>query len=632
MLSDYGFVRVAAASPRVRVADVDYHVARIRSLMKEAASRQIAAVVFPELSLTGYTCGDLLLQPALTRAAEEGLMQLLACAGPAIAIVGLPVMAGGRLFNCAAVIGQGTLLGVVPKLHIPDSREFCERRWFAPGTLAPKTVRLCGREVPMGCDLVFESERFSFAIEICEDMWSPNPPSGRLAQMGAQILFNPSASNETVAKHPYRRGLIAMQSGRCIAGYVYAGAGTGESTTDLVFGGYTAVYENGTALAEGARFSQDDVLTAADVDVGRLLYLRSRNAGFFEGNTEPGRRIPFEAADASDGTLLRAIAPHPFVPGEAEREQRLREIVSIQTAGLRKRLEHIGTRVCAIAVSGGLDSALALLVAAHTFRQAGWDPAGVHALMMPGPGTTGRTERNAHALTAALGATGVTIPIGPALDQHFSDIGQDPDNYDITYENSQARERYQILMDYANRVGGIALGTGDLSELALGWCTFSGDHISMYNVNGGVPKTLVRHLTAWLAGKFGEDAAGIVRDIHDTPISPELIPSDGGRIAQRTEDILGAYELHDFFLYHMIEGGAPPSKLRYLARIAFAGKYADADIDRTLQTFLTRFFSQQYKRSCLPDGPKVGTVSLSPRGDWRMPSDASPAVWLRDSK
>lgn len=631
MLSDYGFVRVAAASPRVRVADVGYHAERIGETLRNAADRQVSAVVFPELCLTGYTCGDLFFQPALVRAAQEGLAALLSRPCPAAAVVGLPVLAGGRLFNCAAVLQAGELLGVVPKIHIPNYAEYYEKRWFASGVHAPRTVRLCGREVPMGTDLIFRSDRFSFGIEICEDLWAPDPPSGRLAPMGAQILFNPSASNELVTKHRYRTGLIAQQSGRCMAGYVYAGAGPRESTTDLVFGGYTGVYENGRLLSEGPRFSQEDVLTAADVDVGRLSFLRSRNTAFFGRTPEGGREVPFTAVETGDGELLRAVAPHPFVPGGAEQDERLDEIVAIQTAALRKRVEHVGARICAVAVSGGLDSALTLLVAAHAYREAGWDPAGVHGLTMPGPGTTGRTESNARALMTALGCTQRTIPIGPALERHFADIGQDPGLRDVTYENCQARERYQILMDYANRMGGIALGTGDLSELALGWCTYNGDHMSMYNVNCGVPKTLVRHLVAWLGRRcFDGPVAAVAGDILDTPISPELLPPDGETITQRTEDILGAYELHDFFLYHMLEGGAAPRKLRYLAGIAYGGKYGAAEIDRALSTFVQRFFSQQYKRSCLPDGPKVGTVSLSPRGDWRMPSDASPAVWLRD--
>lgn len=635
MLKDYGFVRVAAASPRLAVGDVRRNVEQIVEMLRRAEEAGASVVLFPELSVTGYTCGDLFMQPALQSAAMEGLARVVEASGAAAAIVGLPAEAGGRLFNCAAVVQGGKVLGLVPKIHLPNHQEYYERRWFTSGAGACFEVSIKEGEapIPFGADLLFRSEcgRLAFCIEICEDLWAPDPPSGRLCQCGALLVFNPSASDEAVTKHEYRRALISQQSGRCIAGYIYAGAGPDESTTDMVFGGYTAAAENGRMLAEGPRF-KPGAMTLADVDTGRLRFLRGRSSTFFADNELPAvREIPFALNMKADLPLLRTYSPLPFVPGGAEQDARSEEITSIQVMALRKRMLHTGQKKAAVNVSGGLDSALALLVAARLFREEGWDIAGLHALTLPGFGTSGRTKGNALALMRALGCTVREIDISLAVLQHFKDIGQDPDNHDVAYENCQARERTQILMDYCNRVGALALGTGDLSEAALGWSTYNGDHMSMYNVNCGVPKTLVRHLVKWLGAHcFGESIAAVVEDILDTPVTPELVPSRDGSIGQRTEDILGPYELHDFFLYHMLEGGAGPKKLLMLARNAFGEKYGRPLMKKTLETFIARFFSQQFKRSCMPDGPRVGSVALSPRGDWRMPSDASASVWLEE--
>jgi NAD+ synthase (glutamine-hydrolysing) len=635
MLIDYGFVRVAAASPRLRVGDVRYNTGQIAGMLDQAEETEASVVLFPELSITGYTCADLFLQPALQQAALEGLVEVAKASGKAVAVVGLPVEVGDRLYNCAAAVQGGRVLGIVPKVCLPNYQEYYERRWFASGSGTSFEISLKRGEapVPFGADLLFRSHcgRLAFAIEICEDLWVPDPPSGRLAQCGALLVFNPSASDEAVTKHEYKRALISQQSGRCIAGYVYAGAGPDESTTDMVFGGYTAVAENGRMLAEGARF-KPGILTVSDVDVGRLKFLRGRSGTFFSDYERPAvRAVGFELSSGADLPLLRSYSPLPFVPGGAEQDARSEEIANIQVAALRKRMLHTGIRKAAVNVSGGLDSALALLIAARLFQEEGWDIQGLHALTLPGFGTGSRTKGNALALMREIGCTVHEIDISAAVMQHFSDIGQDPDVHDVAYENCQARERTQILFDFSNRIGALALGTGDLSEAALGWSTYNGDHMSMYNVNFGVPKTLVRHLVKWLSAHcFGEKIAAVAADILDTPVTPELIPSEGGAICQRTEDILGPYELHDFFLYHMLEGGAGPAKLMMLARNAFGEKYGSALIKKTLETFITRFFSQQFKRSCVPDGPRVGSVALSPRGDWRMPSDASAEVWLEE--
>ena len=633
MISEYGFLRVAAHSPCLQVANPIFNVDQIVQALDSAAAQGASVALFPELCLTGYTCGDLFLQETLQRAALLGLETIAAQNSPCAAIVGLPFAYRGRLYNCAAVVHGGRVLGLVPKLHLPNYQEYYERRWFAPGKGVHGEVEIGGNAVPFGADLLFRSGdgRVTFGIEICEDLWTPNPPSGNLAQAGAQIIFNPSASDEAVTKHEYRRSLVAQQSGRCIAGYVYAGAGPDESTTDMVFGSSSMIAENGRVLCESPRFTSGAGVIA-DVDVGRLNFLRGRCSTFFADGWSPDNRVvTWGPAVSGELPLRRTYAPLPFVPGGAEQDARSQDITAIQVASLRKRLYHTGLRKVAVNVSGGLDSALTLLVAARLFREEGWDPSGVHALTLPGFGTGARTKNNALGLMTELGCTIRDVNITPAVLQHFADIGHDINVHDITYENSQARERTQILMDYANRIGALALGTGDLSEAALGWSTYNGDHMSMYNVNAGVPKTLVRHLVRWLSEhSFHAAVQTIAQDILDTPVTPELLPSKAGEIDQRTEDILGPYELHDFYLYHMLEGGAAPAKLFLLAQQAFDARYSRELILGTLRTFLTRFFAQQFKRSCMPDGPRVGSVALSPRGDWRMPSDASAAVWLAE--
>lgn len=630
MLSTLGFVRVASISPSLAVGDVDFNTQSTLTYLEQAQQAGAAIALFPELGLTGYTCGDLFFQPLLQQGALQALQALCEANSPVAAIVGLPIMAGGRLYNCAAVVQSGRILGIVPKLNLPNYQQFYERRWFSGGASAPREITLMGQAVPMGADLIFRSTdgALAFGIEICEDLWTPNPPSGRLCQNGSQLIFNPSASDEAVAKHEYRRNLIAQQSGRCMAGYLYAGAGPDESTTDMVFGGYTCVAENGRMLAEGKRFVSG-AITVADIDVGRLDFLRSRCGTFYQD--EPSfavREIGFAWHQAAQLPLQRFIAPRPFVPEGSALDERSEEITAIQVASLKKRMLHTGIRKAAVNVSGGLDSALTFLVAARLFSEMGWDLKDLHAITLPGFGTGARTKNNALGLIEQLGATLHQADITPAVLQHFKDIGHDPAVLDITYENAQARERTQILMDYANRIGALALGTGDLSEMALGWSTYNGDHMSMYNVNCGVPKTLVRHLVRWLSRSFTPEVAVIADDILDTPVSPELLPSRKGEIDQRTEDILGPYELHDFFLYNMIEGGASPKKLLVLAKQALGDVYDDTLIKTTLRTFIRRFFTQQFKRSCVPDGPRVGSVALSPRGDWRMPSDASAKLWM----
>ena len=629
-----GMIRVGAAVPRVYLADCKKNAQEICALLDEAAREGVRILVFPELCLCGYTCGDLFLQPTLQRAALDALQAVAAHHSPVTAVVGLPLMAEGQLYNCAAVVSDGRVAGLVPKQHLPNYGEFYEQRWFSPASSAPEAATVGEARVPMGRDLLFECGEVCFGIEVCEDLWVPSPPSGPLCMAGAELILNPSASDEVVTKHRYRTELIAQQSARCMCGYVYAGAGYGESTTDLVFAGYAGVYENGRLLAENERFRRASSLTWADVDVERLRFQRARSRSFFLDAPQGLRRVPVTLAGVWRPGLRRPLPPMPFVPAGAERDSRTREIIAIQETGLLTRFERTGLQKAVIGVSGGLDSTLTLLVTAHAFREAGYPAGGVHAITMPGFGTGSRTLKNARALMALLGCTVQEIPIGPAVTQHFADIGQDPAVHDVAYENAQARERTQILMDYANRIGALAMGTGDLSELALGWCTYNGDHMSMYNINGSVPKTLIKHLVRYMGHEvFGGEVAAIVDDILDTPISPELIPSEGGEeLTQRTEDVLGAYALHDFFLYHMMDSGAGPDKLLALAETAFGGAYTRRQIVEALETFVRRFFSQQFKRSCLPDGPKVGNVSLSPRGDWRMPSDASAALWMERVK
>ena len=625
-----GMIRAMSAVPRVHLADPAANAAEIAALLYQADEQRAELCVFPELCLCGYTCADLLLHPPLLAGCLQALQTLLETPARTAYVVGLPLEIGGRLYNCAVAVCGGRILGVVPKEHLPNSGEFYEKRWFEPGHSAPESMTLCGQTVPVGEELVFDCGRFSFGIEICEDLWVPAPPSAKLCMGGALMIVNPSASNEWVTKHRYRCELIGQQSARCLCGYLYAGAGYGESTTDLVFSGYAGVYENGRMLAQNERFARESSFAVADVDVERLRFKRRQSRTFAEDAPQALRVVRFELTPNADDRLLRAVSPLPFVPAGAERDERTEEILMIQSTALLTRMERVHTQKAALGVSGGLDSTLTLLAAAYAFRRAGYPMEGLVGITMPGLGTGSRTLRNAQKLMELIGCTVRTIPIGKAVAQHFADIGQDPENYDITYENSQARERTQIIMDVANQIGGLALGTGDLSELALGWCTYNGDQMSMYNMSASVPKTLIRHLVRYVGHKLGGNIVPVVEDILDTPISPELIPSKEGELTQRTEDTLGAYALHDFFLYYMMDSGASPLKLFPLAKAAFGTQYDDGAILAALRTFTRRFFTQQFKRSAMPDGPKVGSVSLSPRGDLRMPSDAQNTLWMRE--
>ena len=644
-MQHYGFARVAAASPELKVADCDFNTAKIIDVIQDAVKAQAEYLVLPELCVTGYTCGDLFLQRTLLDAAKASLTRIAAAtAGQSIVVVlGLPLDIRGRLFNCAAVIQNGDILGLVPKSCLPGYSEFYEPRWFAAAEeLETGTLLINGQTVPIGSDLIFacrEDGNLLFGVEICEDLWVPIPPSSHLAQAGAVLLFNPSASNELVGKADYRRQLVSGQSASCVAAYVYAGSNTGESSTDVVFGGHSLIAENGQILAESERFTHETRLTVADIDVPKLHYSRTVMGTFRAGRGAGDYRVigfthPAPVAEASEPRkLARKVAPNPFVPGNPLlRDERCQEILSIQTSGLMKRIRHIGIKQAVIGISGGLDSTLALLVAVRAMKRLGRPASDVLAVTMPGFGTTNRTYDNAVGLIKALGVSMMVVDIKAACLQHFADIGHDKDVHDLTYENVQARERTQILMDLANKNGGIVIGTGDLSELALGWCTYNGDHMSMYGVNGGIPKTLIKFVVQWYAD-YEADAAvkGFLHDIIATGISPELLPpSPTGEIAQLTENILGPYDVHDFYLYYMLRTGAPPAKILYLAEEAFAGVFTREQLVSWMRVFYGRFFSQQFKRSCLPDGPKVGTVSLSPRGDWRMPSDASAALWLKE--
>lgn len=639
----YGFVTVAAAVPVVKVADVDYNVHQIESLIAQAEGRGIEVMVFPELCVTGYSCQDLFRQQFLTDQAEEGLMRLLDFTRKLdiISIIGLPVVINGLLYNCAAVIQGGSLLGIVPKTYLPNYGEFYEKRWFASAQdLNPTDLYLAGTSIHVsGEPQVFvTSDGMKFGVEICEDVWAPTPPSNRLALAGADIILNLSASDELAGKHAYLKALLAQQSARTISGYVYAGCGFGESTQDVVYGGNALLFENGRLLAEGTRFSFQPQIQACQVDVERLRVERRQNTTFINAQRDiSARTVPARPVAPRDFELRREIDPYPFIPRQEDMQASCDDILNIQVAGLSKRLYHINTKKAVIGISGGLDSTLALLVAVKTFDKLGLDRKGIIGITMPGFGTTERTRDNALELMQALGVTIREISIAKAVMQHFEDIGHDMAVHDVTYENSQARERTQILMDVANKENGIVIGTGDLSELALGWATYNGDHMSMYGVNAGVPKTLIRHLVRHVADGLAIDA---LQDILDTPISPELIPADeNGGMTQITEDLVGPYELHDFFLYYFLRYGFSPKKIFLLAQRAFCSQssvegrgtlYTEDIVKKWLTTFCRRFFTQQFKRSCLPDGPKVGAVSLSPRGDWRMPSDTSCALWLKE--
>ena len=632
----YGFLKVAAAVPAVKVADVEYNVNQVESLIAQAEGQGVEVMVFPELCLTGYSCQDLFREQLLIDKAEEGLLVLLDFTRKldVVCIVGLPVQIGSLLYNCAAVIQGGTLLGIVPKTYLPNYGEFYEKRWFASAQdLMPQDVYLAGSPVHVTPDPVIfsTSDGARFGIEICEDVWAPTPPSNRLTLAGADVIFNLSASDDLVGKHQYLRQLLCQQSARTMCGYVYASCGFGESTQDVVYGGNAMILENGHLLCESERFSFQPQIKMMQVDIERLRTERRTNSTFITAQSRV-KCTPFNVACKPtmprDFELMRPVNPHPFIPADDQMQTTCEEILNIQVAGLAKRLYHINGSKAVIGISGGLDSTLALLVTVKAFDKLGLDRRGIIGITMPGFGTTDRTHDNAVKLMQQLGVTIREISIAKAVTQHFMDIGHDAKIHDTTYENSQARERTQILMDVANRENAIVVGTGDLSELALGWATYNGDHMSMYGVNAGVPKTLVRYLVSYIAKTM---ATEVLLDIVDTPISPELIPADEkGNIRQKTEDLVGPYELHDFFLYYFLRFGFRPAKIFMLARRAFNGTYDDEVIKHWLQTFCRRFFSQQFKRSCMPDGPKVGSVSLSPRGDWRMPSDASSVLWLKD--
>ena len=632
----FGYVKCAAAVPVTALADCRENAARIVAMMRQAEERGVDIVLFPELSVTGYTCGDLFLQPKLLHDAEAALTTIVdASVGVrTTAIVGVPVGYGGRLYNCAAVVADGELRGLVPKINIPNYSEFYEARWFASGAgIEGESLQLAGCEcVPFGTDVLFRQGEALFGVEICEDLWVGIPPSSHMAHAGAQIIFNMSASPEQVCKYDYLRSLVAQQSARTMSAYVYCSAGFGESSTDLVFAGNAMVAENGAVLRSGERFSMEQQMVVTDVDTERLTAMRRRTTTFGSHEAvKEYRRVTLPSFDRNDAPFDRDVDPMPFVPHDsAELGERCREILDIQAMGLARRLSHTHCRKAVIGISGGLDSTLALLVTVRAFDRLGLDRQGIVAITMPGFGTTGRTYENAVGLVRGLDAALREIPIVAACEQHFADIGLPSDDRSVSYENSQARERTQILMDVANMEGGMVVGTGDLSELALGWATYNGDHMSMYGVNASVPKTLVRHLVRWYAeSESTAEVAEILYDIIDTPVSPELLPADeNGEIAQKTEDLVGPYELHDFFLYNFVRQQFAPDKIEFLANRAFAGRYGPQTIRKWLRTFLRRFFAQQFKRSAMPDGPKTGSVSLSPRGDWRMPSDASAAAWL----
>ncbi|MBQ8888297.1 MAG: NAD(+) synthase [Bacteroidaceae bacterium] len=635
----YGFVKVAAAVPAVKVADCKFNAQQIDAQIAIADGKGVQIIVFPELCITGYTCGDLFGQTLLLEEAEIALMRIMNNTRQMdiISIVGMPIVVNATLMNCAVVFQKGKILGVVPKTYLPNYKEFYEQRWFSSASTHTETsIRLCGQNIPFGANLLFDTQETCFGIEICEDVWAPVPPSSTLALKGAEIIFNLSADNECIGKHHYLRSLLSQQSARTLGGYVFSSCGFGESTTDMVFGGNGLIYENGTLLAASERFSLKEQLIISEIDVERIRNERRTNTTFSANmancKEQPAVHVGTELVNQRDLILTRPVEAHPFVPQGDALNQRCEEIFEIQVMGLAKRLVHTNCKTVVMGISGGLDSTLALLVCVKTFDKLGLSRKGILGITMPGFGTTDRTYNNALNLMASLGITVREISIKEACIQHFKDIEHDMTKHDVTYENSQARERTQILMDYANKVNALVIGTGDLSELALGWATYNGDHMSMYGVNGSIPKTLVKYLVNWVAlNGVDYESRNTLLDIVDTPISPELIPADEqGNIKQKTEDLVGPYELHDFFIYHFLRFGFRPSKIFFLASTAFRGEYNEETIKKWLTTFCRRFFQQQFKRSCLPDGPKVGSVALSPRGDWRMPSDASAALWLKE--
>lgn len=641
---EHGFIKVASAVPSVRVADCEYNLEQIENILAKAEAQGVEITVFPELCITGYTCQDLFRQNLLLEQAELAVKKLLAFTKKldVISIIGAPVRINNALVNSALVIQHSKIIGLVPKTYLPNYGEFYEKRWFVSASdLDANSLTYAGQDITMTNEAeVFETtDGVRFGIEICEDVWSPVPPSGNIALAGAEIIFNLSASDELIGKHDYLKSLLAQQSARVLSGYVYSSCGFGESTQDVVYGGNALVYENGQLLAEGGRFSLEPQLVVAQIDVERLRSERRSNTTFTAAqrgisarvfNTEKVKERPFE--------LIRTVNPWPFIPTTNDMRRSCDEIFSIQVAGLAKRISHTRSKTVVIGISGGLDSTLALLVCVKAFDKLNLSRRGIVGVTMPGFGTTDRTHDNAVSLMKSLGVTIREISISAAVTQHFNDIGHDISVHDVTYENSQARERTQILMDLSNQLGGLVIGTGDLSELALGWATYNGDHMSMYGVNAGVPKTLIKYLVQYVADSCVDDKSReTLLDIISTPISPELIPADEeGNIKQKTEDLVGPYELHDFFLYYFLRFGFTPSKIFVLAQHAFDGHderssvYDRETIKKWLTTFFRRFFSQQFKRSCLPDGPKVGSVSLSPRGDWRMPSDADSSLWIKE--
>lgn len=630
----HGFIKVAAATPDIRVADVDYNKGQIIKQMDEAAEAGAKIIVFPELCITGYTCSDLFLQDILLNSAKKALVEIAEHTKnlDALVFVGVPIAVGGELYNVAAALNHGNILGFTTKSFLPNYGEFYEMRQFRPGPKKAEKILFGGKEIPFGPQLLFVENQMANLIvsaEICEDVWSPVPPSIEAAREGATVIVNCSASDETIGKASYREALISGQSARLISGYIYANAGEGESTTDLVFGGHNLIAENGTILAEAKRFSNGIIYT--EFDVQKIANERRKNTTFTETQEHVLPRIPF-GLEQTETILTRTFPSRPFVPrDDQERAKRCEEILTIQAMGLKKRLAHTYAKSAVVGISGGLDSTLALLVTAKAFDALGLERSGITAVTMPCFGTTDRTYQNACKMSLKVGATLREVRIGDAVMQHFKDIGHDPQDHSVTYENSQARERTQVLMDIANQTGGLVIGTGDMSELALGWATYNGDHMSMYGVNASVPKTLVRHLVHYYADTCEDSSLKeVLYDVLDTPVSPELLPPKDGEIAQKTEDLVGPYELHDFFLYYFLRMGYEPGKIYRIAKLSFAGEYDDETIYKWLRTFCWRFFSQQFKRSCLPDGPKVGTVALSPRGDWRMPSDACVALWIQN--
>jgi len=634
----YGFVKVASAVPLVKVGDCEWNAHQIESLIAQADGKGVEIICFPEMCITGYTCADLFQQQLLLDSCEMALFHLLDTTRSLniISIIGLPLRINSMLLNVAVVVQKGKILGAVPKSYIPNYKEFYEKRWFTSGEAVDTTTTLCAQTISVSRNTLFNTGNCQFGIEICEDVWAPVPPSSTLAIQGADIIFNLSATDEVVSKHSYLFSLLSQQSARCICGYIYSSCGFGESSQDLVFAGNGMIFENGKLLAEGERFAMKDQLVISEIDVEYLRSLRQSNTTFTDSQAQ-APKVSTITALSPEGwneapALTRKIDPSPFVPKGQLLDERCEEIFAIQVAGLARRVSHIGAKTLVIGISGGLDSTLALLVCTQTIDRLKRNRKDIIAITMPGFGTTDRTYHNAVSLMKSLGVTIREVSIKDACIQHFKDIGHDVDIHDVTYENVQARERTQILMDVANQEGGIVIGTGDLSELALGWATYNGDHMSNYGVNCSIPKTLVRHLVTWVANtSVDEESRTTLLDIVDTPISPELIPADeNGQIKQKTEDLVGPYELHDFFLYNFIRNGFRPAKVYFLAKQAFCDIYDDETILKWLKIFYRRFFSQQFKRSCLPDGPKVGSVSLSPRGDWRMPSDAYSTEWLKD--